>query len=404
MTPTGRLRGSATERGPGKYLVRVHVGNRKYKSRTVHARTRRQLEAAWRQFLNELEVGLGIEHGRHTVKAFAEEWLAQVERTREHATHSRYALITRRHIVPVIGHRRLDRLGHHDAQRCIDELVDAGKVATAGTCRAVLSAMCKVAVRRGLLRVNPAVELAVPRAKPREYKVLAPEQARSLLDVCRVGPDRLRQVYPVLALLLYTGLRRGEALGLRWRSVDLKARTIEVREQLKKQPGGYGLGDTKNHERRLVHLGRATVAMLVEHQREQDALRAELRPAYVDRGFVFTRFDARARTHGHPIAPTTLGRWFQEALQRAGLKGYRLHDLRDTHATLSLEQGVDLVTVSRRLGHSTLAMTADRYIFPRDDTQRDAAERLEALLVGETAKLTPKYEQSMNSEAVADVA
>jgi len=404
MTGTARLRGSATERSPGRFLLRVHVGGGRYKSRTVDGRTRRELERNWRGYLAELDAGIGVEHGRLTVTVFAEQWLKQIERTREHATYTRYSGITRRHILPVIGHRRLDRLGHQDAQRCVDELVDAGKVATAGTCRAVLSAMCKVAVRRGLLSVNPAVELAVPRAKPREYKVLAPEQARSLLDVCRVGPDQLRQVYPVLALLLYTGLRRGEALGLRWRSVDLKARTIEVREQLKKQPGGYGLGDTKTHERRLVHLGRATVAMLVEHQREQDALRAEFGSAYVDRDFVFTCFDGRARTHGNPIAPSSLGRWFQGALQRAGLKGYRLHDLRDTHATLSLEQGVDLVTVSRRLGHSSLSMTADRYVHPRDATQRDAAERVEALLVGETANLTPKYEQSMNSNAVADVA
>ena len=388
MTRNARLRGSATERGPGRYQLRVHVGGGRYKSRTVDGRTKRELERNWRQFLNELEVGLGIEHGRLTVTDFAEQWLAQIKRHREHATYIRYAGITRRHILPVIGHRRLDRLGHHDAQCCVDELADAGKIPTAATCRTLLHSMCKLAVRRGLLSVNPATALAVRRAKPREYKVLSPTQAQSLLDVCRVGPEHLRQLYPILHLILTTGLRRGEALGLRWRSVDLEARTIDVREQLKRQPDGHGLGDTKTHERRLVHLGAATTAMLVEHRRKQDALRKELRGAYVDQGFVFTRLDGRARTHGNPIYPSTVWRWLRDALNRAGLEGYRLHDLRDTNATLSLEQGVDLVTVSRRLGHSTITMTADRYVHPRDATLRDAAERMDSLFTG-------NYEQSM---------
>lgn len=392
MTRVGRLRGSAVKRSGGRYQIRVHVGGGRYKSRTVPGATKRELERNWRQFLNELEVGLGLEHGRLTVAAFAEQWLAQIQRTREHATYIRYSGITRQHILPVIGHRRLDRLGHHDAQRCVDELADAGKIATAATCRTLLHSLCKLAVRRGLLSVNPAMELAVPRAKPREYKILSPTQAQSLLDVCRVGPEHLRQLYPILQLILNTGLRRGEALGLRWRSVDLEARTIDVREQLKRRPDGHDLGDTKTHTRRLVHLGATTTAMLVEHKRNQDALREALGRAYVDQGFVFTRLDGRARTHGNPIYPTTLWRWLRDALQRAGLEGYRLHDLRDTNATLSLEQGVDLVTVSRRLGHTSITMTADRYVHPRDATLRDAAERMDDLLRG-------KHPRSRQKEA-----
>ena len=395
MTRVGRLRGSAVKRGPGRYQIRVHVGGKRYKTRTVDGRTTRELERNWRRFLNELDVGLGSEHGRLSVNAFAEQWLAQIQRTREHATYIRYAGITRRHILPVIGHRRLDRLGHNDAQRCVDELADAGKIPTAATCRTLLHSMCKLAVRRGLLSVNPAMELAVPRAKPREYKILSPAQAQSLLDVCRVGPEHLRQLYPILHLILNTGLRRGEALGLRWRSVDLEARTIDVREQLKRRPSGHDLGDTKTHSRRLVHLGAVTATTLAAHKRNQDVLREELGPAYVDQGFVFTRLDGRARIYGNPIYPTTLWRWLREALERAGLEGYRLHDLRDTNATLSLEQGVDLVTVSRRLGHTSITMTADRYVHPRDATLRDAAERMDDLLTG-------NYEQSMSRKVDRD--
>ena len=395
MTSVGRLRGSAVKRGAGRYLIRVHVGGGRYKSRTVGGRTRRELERNWRRFLNELDVGLGLEHGRITVTAFAEQWLAQIKRTREHATFIRYAGITRRHILPVIGHRRLDRLAHADVQRCVDALADAGKTATAATCRTLLHGMCKLAVRRGLLTANPAVELAVPRIKPREYKVLSPAQAQRLLDVCRVGPEHLRQLYPIVHLILNTGLRRGEVLGLRWRSVDLDARTVDVREQLKRRPDGHSLGDTKTHGRRLVHLGAATTAMLAEHKREQDALRAELGPAYVDQGFVFARVDGRARTHGNPIYPSSLWRWLRDALRRADLEGFRLHDLRDTNATLSLEQGVDLVTVSRRLGHTSITMTADRYVHPRDATLRDAAERMDDLL-------SANDEQPMHRKGRAD--
>ena len=390
-----RLRGSVTRRGQHRYLIRVHIGGGRYKSRTVDGRTKRELERNWRRFLNELDAGLGREHGRVYVRDFVGVWLDRVRRTREYGTYSRYAGLAKSHVTPVIGSVRLDRLSHSDVQRCIDLLVDAGKIATANTCRVMIHGMCKLGVRRGLLVSNPAVDIAIPRSRPREYKVLSPGQAQHLLDVCRTGPERLRRLYPILHLLLNSGLRRGEALGLKWSSVDLEDGTIEVREQLKRQQSGFGVGDTKTHRRRIVHLGGATTAMLAEHRLAQDALREELGSAYVDRGFVFTRLDSRARAHGAPIAPNTLRGWFLAALKAAGLEGYRIHDLRDTNATLSIEQGVDLVTVSRRLGHSSITMTADRYVHPRDATLREAAERLDELFSG-------KYEQSMNRKAARD--
>ncbi len=347
--------------------------------------------------MNELDAGLGKDHGRIYVRDFIREWLRQVERTSEYGTYSRYAGVAEKYIIPTLGAVKLDRLNHAAVQRCIDTVVDAGKIGTATSCRHALHGMCKLAVRRGLLAANPATEIALPRAKPREYKVLSPDQAQHFLDVCRMGNDRLRQLFPIAYLLLNTGLRRGEALGLQWPCVDLDAGTIEVRQQFKRQASGFGLGDTKTHRRRTVHLGLTTTAALADHKRQQDALRADLGPAYKDRGFVFTRLDGgKFGAHGNPIHPNTLRGWFKEALAAAGLDDdYRIHDLRDTNATLSIEQGVDLTTVRDRLGHSSITMTAERYIHTRDETMRDAAQRMDDVLSG-------KYEQSMNKKADRD--
>lgn len=138
-----------------------------------------------------------------------------------------------------------------------------------------------------------------------------------------------------------------------------------------------------------VFAGEPVMAVLERHKRDQDVLRAELGSAYVDRGFVFTRLDGRARTHGAPIGPNTLSRWFAEALRVAGLPALRVHDLRDTAATLAIAAGVDLVTVSEMLGHSSITMTADRYVHPHSTTKRDAADRLAGALAG-------NYEHSMS--------
>lgn len=396
MTRAGSLPGSVTERGNHRYQLRVHVGGGRYKARTVTARTKRELQREWRKFIGDLEVGLNVDHGRLTVATFAAQWLAQIKRTRTFGTWRRYDTVVQTYVVPTLGHIRLDRLTHGEVQHCVDLVVDQGKVATAETLRLVLGALGKLAVRRRLLTTNPVVGIALPPRRRREYRVLAVHEAQALLDVCRMGNARLRQLYPIVHLLLHTGLRRGEALGLRWDAVDFTHRTIHVHEQLTRQPGGgFGLGPTKTGTDRLVHAGEPAMVVLKRHKDEQDALRAELGSAYEDRGFVFTRLDGRARTHGVPIGPNTLTRWFAEALRVAGLPKLRIHDLRDTAATLAIAAGVDLVTVSEMLGHSSIAMTADRYVHPHSTTKRAAADRLADALAG-------NYAQNMSRSGRAD--
>ena len=384
-----KLRGSATKRGDDRYLIRVHVGGGRYKSRTVRARNKRVLERAWRGFLNELDAGLARAHGTVYTGSFARLWLKQVERTKEFGTWRKYADLVNAHVEPKLGHIRLDRIGQSDVQQCVDNLVDEGKAPSAETLRSVLHSICKLAVQRGFMTTNPVVGVALPQRKRPTYSVLSTDEAQQLLDVCRTGDEQLRQLFPIAHLLLHTGLRRGEALGLRWDSVNFDRRIIDVKEQFKKQRGGFGIGDTKTHRRRLVHVGVPTMDVLARHKTEQDLLRRQLGRAYEDRGFVFTRLDGRGRIHGSPVAPNTLRRWLHKALRVAGLPPLRVHDLRDTAATLMIEHGVDLVTVSEQLGHSSIVVTADRYVHPHSTTKRAAADRLAAALSG-------NYEQSMN--------
>ena len=352
---------------------------------TVTATSQRELERKWRAFLTELDGGLSADFGRVYLRDFAKVWLRQIERTREYNTWRKYEGIVRLHVVPVLGHLRVDRIGHADIQRCVDAVVDQGKRSTAESLRNVLSAMCKLAVRRRLLTANPVVDIALPPAERRQYVTLSAEEARRLLDVCRTGPAPQRRVYPIVHLLLHAGLRRGEALGLQWGAVNFTAGTLDVRQQVKRAKGGIAVGPTKTRDRRIVHVGQPAMAVLAEHKRAQDALRRELGPAYIDQGFVFTAPDARQRAHGSPIRPTTLWRWIKDAFAAAGLS-LRLHDLRDTSATLALAAGVDLKVISDRLGHSSIVMTADRYIHPRESTMRDAADRLAAALEGKAAR------------------
>ena len=198
----------------------------------------------------------------------------------------------------------VDRTG--PTARVVDDLADTGTIARAAACRTLPHSMRKPAVRRGLLSVNPAMELAVPRANPREYKVLSPTQAQSLLDVCRVGPEHLRQLYPILN----TGLRCGEALRLRRRSVHLDAGTIDVREQLKRR----ATVTTRATPRRTLDGWCISARRRSRCSPSASANRtryASSRGAYVHREFIFTHL-------GHTSITMTADRYVHPATPRYG--------------------------------------------------------------------------------------
>jgi integrase len=172
-------------------------------------------------------------------------------------------------------------------------------------------------------------------------------------------------------------MRRGEVLGLRWEDVDLEDARASVRQVLTSVNYELGFGEPKTAKgRRVVDLDTTTVAGLRSHRARQAEERLAWGPGYRDLGLVFARED------GSPTHPDALGDVFERITATAGLPRIRLHDLRHTHASLALAGGVHPKVVSERLGHAAVSFTLDVYSHTVPSLQREAADKVAALVFG----------------------
>jgi len=202
-------------------------------------------------------------------------------------------------------------------------------------------------------------------------------QLRTFLD--SIDHDRLRGCWWLLA---NTGMRRGEALGLRWSDVDLEAGTLRITRTLittdvqRKGSPGMAWGTPKTAKgRRTVALDPATVTALRTHRTRQREERLAMGPGYEDQDLVVCQID------GTPIHPKTISYQFGKAILAAKLPRIRLHDLRHTHATLALKAGVHPRIVQERLGHANVSITLDTYSHVDLDMQAAAARQVAALII-----------------------
>ena len=224
------------------------------------------------------------------------------------------------------------------------------------------------AVKWGLVPRNVAEAVDAPRPVGREIKVLDNEGVHAMLEAA--GDT---EHFALFHLAVYTGLRRSELLGLRWKDINLEMSSISVVQTLHRLPGG----ETTFHEpktakgRRSVDLSPAAVLPLREHREKQQALRTMLGAVLSDDDLVFSHPD------GSPRHPDIVSQAFSRIARRAGYAGLRLHDLRHTHATLMLQQGVHPKIVQERLGHATISVTLDTYSHVLPGLQKAAALRFE---------------------------
>ena len=185
---------------------------------------------------------------------------------------------------------------------------------------------------------------------------------------------RLGVVYDLIAA---TGLRRGEALGLRWSDVDLSAAALVVRQQLVDTGKGsptFGPPKTAAGYHRRVELDQRTVGALLLHRLTQDEERRQWGSAYADLDLVF------AQENGSPYDPAKVTKTFTTLAREAGLRQVRLHDLRHGAASLMLPAGIPVGVVSKRLGHSSITLTNDTYQHLLEGVGRHAAEAAAALV------------------------
>jgi integrase len=344
-------------------------------------RTLREAERWVRDQLNDLQDGSYIEPSREKLGNYLQEWLAAIRPNIRLSAWASFESHVRIYIAPQLGHLQLQQLTATDVDLMTARVLggeDRGtrRLLSPTTVRRILATLnsaMSYAVRKRKLDRNPVAAADRPRAARTEMKTWTADELGGFLDGAR--EHRLGPLFTVLAT---TGLRRGEALGLRWSDVDLDEGRLAVRQTLLAVNNHVEFGGPKTHRsRRTVDLDAGTVAVLKAHRKAQLEERAEAglgRPR-AD-GLIFTD------EQGDPLHPNVVSRTFGKLVREAQLPVIRLHDLRHTHATLSLQAGVHVKIVSERLGHSSVVITLDTYSHAIPGLQRDAAERVAALIPG----------------------
>jgi integrase len=318
-----------------------------------------------------------------TVADYLEDWLrTHGSRRLRPRTLAGYQDHVRRYMIPRIGHLRLSRLApRHVIDMETDLLRRGGRGGAPLSARTVLqthrilSSALSQAMRSELINRNVASLVEPPRVSRHEFPTLTFQQVRQFLD--GIGNPLHRSI---VLLAVQTGLRRSEILGLQWRDLDIDKGMISVRRSLIQMPGGeVTVADTKSGYGRLVPMVEETRILLgslresalesAQESAQNSGLELGGDGVLDDHSFVFCHPD------GRPLTPHSVTQAFRRARARAGLKGFRLHDLRHTHATLLLAEGVHLKVVSERLGHSSISITGDLYSHILPSVQIEAVQR-----------------------------
>lgn len=378
------MRGHIRKRGR-RWAVVVDVGRDEGGRRQQRWRggfaTKREASAALTEILGSVQRGAYIEPSRQTVADFLAEWLGSIRASVRPTTWATYEALSRGLIVPALGTVPLQRLSASQLNGFYADLLERGRRNGRGglsprTVHHVHVTMHKAladALRWQVVSRNVAAQATPPRQVPKEPRTWTAAELRSFL--AHVEGDRL---YPAFLLAATTGVRRGELLGLAWRSLDLGAGRLSVVQTLVSVRYAMHLSTPKTAKgRRSVALDPATVGTLRAHRVAmlEERLALGLGTPGAD-DLVFTALD------GSPLHPMRFSERFGRLVRSAGLPRLSLHGLRHTHATLALQAGVHPKVVSERLGHSTIAVTLDTYSHAIPALEEEAAAKVAALVFG----------------------
>jgi integrase len=386
------MKGHIYKRAKGSWTIVYDLpvdavtGKRRQRSQTVKG-TKRDADRALREVLLSLEKGSYVRPNKITLGELLRQWLRDyASMNTTDRTQESYMSVIERHLIPGLGKMSLVDLQAQNIQGYYAGKLSNGRADGKGGLSGrsvvyhhrILSKALDYAVRMGLVVRNVAKVVEPPRVARVTMQILSPEEVGRFLDVAR---DTDYYVY--FATLLYTGLRRGELLALRWRNLDLGKGTLSVVETAYRLGSGeYRIKEPKTPQsRRTVILPPSLVELFKVYRFDQELLRIQLGIGLNGDDFVFIRPD------GSPVNPNAVSLAFRRIIKRAGLKAIRIHDLRHTHASLMLKAGIHPKVVSERLGHANIGITLDLYSHVLPGLQEAAAVKFDGILeAGEDEK------------------
>jgi integrase len=385
------MKGHIRRRGERSWELKFDLGRDPISGkRKTHFRsfkgTKRKAETELTRLLAQANDGLYVDPSKETVAQFLDRW------DRDWASANvgpksleRYRQILRLNVVPYLGAMPIQRLRPVHLSELYAKLLRQGRrrkagdigagaasglsARTVGHVHRVLHRALGHAVKWGIVRQNAAANVDAPRVELTEIEILREDDVKGLLEKLRG-----RSLFVIAAFGLASGMRRGEMLALRWRDVDFAAGKVRVERSLEQtKAGGLRFKAPKTKRgRRTISIAPSAMAELRAHRKAQQERWLALGLGKVrDDALVF------ATWNGEPRTPNALSKDWSETMAAMGFR-ITLHALRHTHASQLIAAGMDVVTISRRLGHASPTITLGVYGHLFSNTDDRAAEIMEA--------------------------
>ena len=372
----GSIRKRKDGRWEGRYVVGHDPITGKMISRNVLGKTQAEVKEKLRTAIENSKRLDYTQTGKYTVGQWMDEWFEAYAKVKVRpSSHQTYKGYIENHIKPNIGDIPIEKLTSLQLQKFYRLLLTEGRIPriesekqprglsakTVRNINQVISSAMDMAVRHKLILSNPTEGCELPKVEHREMKTLPAEQLGAFLREAKESG-----VYELYYMDLATGLRRGELLGLKWEDIDLQNGIIHVRRQVARVDGEVKELPLKTkNSYRNISISQDAVAMLTEME------------AHRSSDYVFPS------STGGPISPDSVNNMLHRVLKRAGLPSIRFHDLRHTFATLALQNGVDIKTVSGMLGYFSAGFTLDTYAHVTTSAQKEAARTMGNVLAVE---------------------
>ncbi len=368
------MRGHIRKRGKSWavviFLGRGEQGRRRYK--WYSHPTRREAQTHLNALLMQTQLGASLPPSRLKLGEYLEQWLQDYAPGRVRETTLRaYTYCVRHHISPELGAIPMLRITAPAIHAWLAKMQQKNlSPATVHQAFRVLRGALRQAVTWGMLPQSPVGMVRAPRVPTKEMRVWDEEQIRLFLAEAK----RSSACYPLYLTAILTGMRQGELLALRWQDVDWTYGRASVRQTLVRVKGQTLFREPKSpRSRRTITLPAVVLEALRTVNADQGDIRSLLGTEYADHSLVF------CQPNGKPLhAHNLVQRDFRRVAKRAGLPRIRFHDLRHTHATLLLREGVHPKVVQERLGHSQISTTLDTYSHVLPGMQEDAGRNLAA--------------------------
>ena len=367
----------------GRITVGFDPGTGKQVQKSFTGKTQKEIREKMQAAAVAVNAGDYFEPAKMTLARWIEIWLQEYSGDKKYSTVKHYKAQCRTHITPSLGAVRLSELTAPQIQAFYNKMQRDGLAPkSVRNIHGILTKCLSTAVQVGYLRVNPAGSVTLPKVVQKEIHPLTDEQVKDFLQAADNDEYGI-----LLKVVLFTGLRESEAIGLTWDCVDFKAGAMKICKQLQKRPlkdGGFTFAPLKNNKTRILKPAPFVMKLLERRKCEQAEQRFMVGDLWEGWNSAEEHKTALVFTSaiGKNLHPQTVYSHYKKLAAQIGVPESRVHDLRHTFAVLSLQNGDDVKTVQSNLGHATAAFTLDVYGHVSEKMKNDSAARMEAYIEG----------------------